>query len=654
MTKAKLISITQPIDDSVPSPEALMIYIARVSSKNQNNPNYEKLLHYCMRHGHWSVFEQVSMTIEIETSLAIATQILRHRSFCFQQLCMSGDTEVYFDLPAAIKKGKRQLYKLTLEELHRKWYGKDALGQRLRPRIAKMNLRTWNIERQQFEHTQIKEVFKTGVKELFEVVLENGKTFKSTADHKVLTQQGFQSLKEAFGLQRKGNVAVVRKKGYIGCNGIPQHQNYDWLAEMKEKSINSGKGVDWIAQQAGVSYHTIRKWLRKLNLGFSNIEVAQITSRRGGVWNKGFTGYSWGKHSEETKALLRQKARRGSDNPLWRGGTTTERAQIQSDIAKYRIPLIEDYRSLCGLCGGKLSGRVDLHHIVPVFEDESLAREYSNLMPVHHTCHMRHHGQSGHHKTWREYSRGNTLTVQWSQIKSVKYLGKEMTYDLETVSNNHNYVANGVIVHNSRRYSSDNISFQFPELRRQDTKNRQASHDDLSSTDRIWWATRVKALASEVTKLYSEALSLGAAKECARFILPEMTTTKLYMTGNVRSWIHYLQVRGDPSTQKEHRDVAKAIMPIFSYYFPVTAEAMKSLKEEKEEFERWKQQSKSSTEQPTESKSGQNTSTSFNVVRCPTSDTSSQDLIMTFATKVSALKVNCGDWLLRLNSFWRR
>ena len=79
MTSVKLVTIT-------PDAEQTMAYVARVSNpNNQPNPNYSKLLGYCIQHEHWSVFEQAFMTLEIETSLAIATQILRHRSFTFQQ-----------------------------------------------------------------------------------------------------------------------------------------------------------------------------------------------------------------------------------------------------------------------------------------------------------------------------------------------------------------------------------------------------------------------------------------------------------------------------------------------------------------------------------------------------------------------------------------
>ena len=82
----KLVSVTKPVDNlEFENSEALMAYVARVSSPDQENPKYAGLLKYCMKHGHWSVFEMCDMTVEITTTRAIAAQILRHRSFCFQE-----------------------------------------------------------------------------------------------------------------------------------------------------------------------------------------------------------------------------------------------------------------------------------------------------------------------------------------------------------------------------------------------------------------------------------------------------------------------------------------------------------------------------------------------------------------------------------------
>jgi thymidylate synthase (FAD) len=560
---------------NIQSPEGLMAYCARVSSPDQKNPKYEKLLSYCAKHGHWSVFEMADATFEITTSRAIAQQIIRHRSFCFQEFCMAGDTQVYFDLPGALKKGKRRIYKLTLEELYKKWNGKDALGNSLRERVKGMNVRIYDNNSKLMTHSHIKEVFQTGVKDIFEITLENGKVIRSTKEHKVLTENGFNSLENAFGLQLIGNTAVIEKNGFIGCNGIPVYRDYNWMKEAKKNSLISGGGVDEIAKQAGVSYHTIRKWLKKLNLTFTKVEMAKITTLRGGVWNKGKSGYSWGTHSKETRKLLSKKARKGKDSNFWKGGVTKERDKIQADIKKYRIDLIVDYKGNCGLCSKPLNGKCDLHHIVPVSEDVTLAREYSNLMPVHLDCHKKHHGIQGDLKKWKEKSKGNKLTVRWSKIKSVKYLGKQMTYDLEIDHPSHNYVANGVIVHNSQRYAKVSDGIEVYQARSQDNKNRQNSIDDMSKEDKEWFINAQHQVKDISLDLYNEALAKGVAKEQARFLLPLNTKTRLFMKGSIRSWIHYINIRAGNGTQKEHEDIALQIKDILTTKFPSIAKAMK-------------------------------------------------------------------------------
>lgn len=126
----------------------------------------------------------------------------------------------------------------------------------------------------------------------------------------------------------------------------------------------------------------------------------------------------------------------------------------------------------------------------------------------------------------------------------------------------------------SQRYAKASMGFETYEARRQDTKNRQNSIDDMSRDDRAWFH-QAQLQAQELgEELYGQALTLGIAKEQARFLLPASTTTKLYVKGSVRSWIHYLNVRTDPSTQKEHRDIALAAKGVFLSLFPITSEAL--------------------------------------------------------------------------------
>jgi thymidylate synthase ThyX len=414
----KLISVT-------PDAEKQIAYCARVSNpNNQNSDSISKLLKYCIDHKHWSIFEMATLNLEINTTRGLAAQILRHRSFTFQEFCMSGDTNVYFDLPNAIKKGKRQKYTLTLEHLYKNWTKSNFH----RNKISNMKVRIFDKETNSLTHSNIKEVFQTGIKDLFEITLENGKIIKSTKEHKVLTKNGFISLENAIGLNLINNTAVMSKNTFIGCNGVLLHQDYNWLIDAKTRNINNGKGVSGIAEDAG-----------------------------------------------------------------------------------------------------------------------------------------------------------NKMTVNWSKVKKVKYLGKQMTYDLEINHDSHNYVANGVIVHNSQRYADTTLlAEEIPlfELRRQDTKNRQNSTNDIEQEIVFKWNSKLREHFAKTKAIYDGMIKDGIAKECARFVLPLATPTRLYMNGSLRSWITYIALREKNGTQKEHMIIAKECKKIFCEQFPIISEALGGFNQE--------------------------------------------------------------------------
>lgn len=125
----------------------------------------------------------------------------------------------------------------------------------------------------------------------------------------------------------------------------------------------------------------------------------------------------------------------------------------------------------------------------------------------------------------------------------------------------------------SQRYAASDEMIVYP-ARRQDLKNRQNSIDDMSDQDKEFFTQAQNSVWNHTFQLYQEALDRGIAKEQARFLLPLNTKTRLYMTGSARSWIHYLQARCDPSTQKEHRDIANQVFQIFKSQFPNVVLAM--------------------------------------------------------------------------------
>lgn len=176
----------------------------------------------------------------------------------------------------------------------------------------------------------------------------------------------------------------------------------------------------------------------------------------------------------------------------------------------------------------------------------------------------------------------NTLTTE----KLIKYLLKhkhfspfemvDITLELEPTRD----IGRQILRHRSfsfnefsQRYASvEDLGdmFEISECRLQDTKNRQNSLETDDEELAEWWKNEQEYLISVVSELYQSALNKGIAKEVARKVLPEgLTKTRMYMKGSIRSWIHYLEVRLDETTQKEHRDIALEISKVISEVFPI-------------------------------------------------------------------------------------
>ena len=128
----------------------------------------------------------------------------------------------------------------------------------------------------------------------------------------------------------------------------------------------------------------------------------------------------------------------------------------------------------------------------------------------------------------------------------------------------------------SQRYADSNLlgDIELPELRRQDDKNRQNSIDDLDPEMVDKFNRQMNTLFSSAFALYNQMLKAGVAKECARFVLPLASPTRIYMTGSCRSWIHYINLRSAHGTQKEHMIIAEECRKVFIEQFPAVSEAL--------------------------------------------------------------------------------
>ena len=129
----------------------------------------------------------------------------------------------------------------------------------------------------------------------------------------------------------------------------------------------------------------------------------------------------------------------------------------------------------------------------------------------------------------------------------------------------------------SQRYADSSLlgdTIPLPELRKQDLKNRQNSTDDMDQRKVNHYNRKMQQHFKQGMQLYQNMLKDGVAKECARFVLPLATPTRIYMTGSVRSWVHYIDLRSAHGTQKEHMDLVENVRKIFVEQFPIVSEAL--------------------------------------------------------------------------------
>ncbi len=127
----------------------------------------------------------------------------------------------------------------------------------------------------------------------------------------------------------------------------------------------------------------------------------------------------------------------------------------------------------------------------------------------------------------------------------------------------------------SQRYAAVDPAIRYYiDARRQDTKNRQNSIADMGETETEWWQLAQDRIWKDAYTVYNSALKQGIAKEVARNVLPAMAPTRIYMSGSIRSWIHYIELRSSNGTQKEHMDIANNCKSIFCKQLPIISKAL--------------------------------------------------------------------------------
>lgn len=558
-----------------------IVQAARVSyGKGTKKVSQDRgLIRYLMRHRHTTPFEMADIKLHVRVPMDCWRQWIRHRT-----ACLAEGTEIYFDLPSGIRRRGNQLYKLKIEDIWKRFQpthnrhrpDKQRFPYFRRDRIRGMNLRQMDEDSLRIQHTRIVHVFKNGVKPVFRMTLEDGKQIETTADHRFFFKDGWKTLRDATGLHERNGLAIWDQGLHeVHVNGLVMeapalYQDKEWLND--QYNVRYRKISD-IAADCDVSYHTIRKWLA----------VHGIQHEKGGrsktPWNKG-KRYELGPRecSDEWLEAVRL-ARSGAASNFWRGGASSDREAVVRWTTQIAAKIHGRNGWTCQLCHER-SHELHCHHIVPVWADPTRARDENNLTTLCASCHRNIAGseldyvevlggppvfaawRKRPHKAWKKLTVARPV-----RIEKFEFVGEKMTYDLEVEGPHHNFIANGIVTHNSVNEYSTRYSIAIDaaqrtapgEWRLQSALNKQGSEDSLDAAKGETLTHDEDALHNHLRHVYRERLEAGVAREQARKDLPLSTYTEAYWKINLHNLFHFLSLRMDDHAQLEIRQYATTI-----------------------------------------------------------------------------------------------
>ncbi|HLZ47824.1 MAG TPA: FAD-dependent thymidylate synthase, partial [Candidatus Limnocylindria bacterium] len=349
--------------------------------------------------------------------------------------------------------------------------------------------------------------------------------------------------------------------------GVPAHWDRDWLAARRAEGLQ----VQEIAERAGVSYHTIRKALRIFELQFTAKEKAKFSGLAQRGQKRTFTRPPL---SPEALARIRA-ARSGQASNFWKGGITDGRQLIGAWTTSHAAKVHERNGFRCVICGRK--DGLNAHHV-----DSNQAADIRTFWDRHATSKPRHAAKR--RPPVRKLVRG------WSAIERIEYAGEEMTYDIEVLGPDHNFVANGFILHNSvneysARYSILDKEFYVPEpeqLAVQATANRQGRGDVITGDRARQILDVLRQDAEQMYHDYEQLLNetasgevlvpeeQGLARELARMNLSVNFYTQWYWKTNLHNLLNFLSLRADAHAQYEIRVYADAMLKVLKQWVPNT------------------------------------------------------------------------------------
>ena len=361
------------------------------------------------------------------------------------------------------------------------------------------------------------------------------------------------------------------------------YRNKIWL----EEQLSKGLHVDEMANLANCSIEAIKKWVYVYGLSLNKRPTGAETP-----WNKGKGGYKLNLSEESRQKRVedaKKHTKRGENSNFWKGGTSTDRELIGAWTRQIAPQVHKKFDYICQRCGHR-GGTLHAHHLVPVFADESLAYEFDNLVTLCKECHEYIHQNNKEAELAESYKPilepqnwqlkpkpiGN-IQAHPVKIKSVEYLGEQITYDLEVEGSWHNFVANGMVVHNSFRYTGqrvvdvvegkldiEEVFYMRPVGNYTNRQGKRYFYSEEQRQDDLQWCL-------DACKHYKKRIDEGLSEEHARSIIPFDARQHFVLSCNVRSLLHLLDLRWKKDAQLEAQKFCELIWVHFEEWTPAIA-----------------------------------------------------------------------------------